>query len=446
MMIALGKKQISRVVPGTSAHGIYTGAIKPGDNLIDRIICSVRGNPHVGYGFKNGDVVCITEAVVAYYQQNFCTYDQIAADWEYKTGGAEEAVVLVGLPSRNRGSWLKGILKAASLKKVTLVFGYPRDEQGNSFFPDDATMHQKLKGVNTSEEVFNYEGFCERFGKPCHRFTGKDYPEWYMEMCKEAGVEVQILFCNNYSRIKEYTACDTYLVGRVHDREIVADQLREMGIQKVLTLANLMNESVDGSGYNPEFGLLGCNHASENMIKLFPRDCHAFAKKMQRVIQYRTGKKVEVMVYGDGAFKDPVGQIWELADPVVSPGYTDGLVGDKTGQVKAKKIIGENLQMSSEELTKMIRDAAAKSKGAEDLAENNALGTTPRRITDIYGSLADLVSGSGDALTPVVLIRDHSKNEVDITRFDKSAFALGAVAATVAAAGVAAAYKWFVKN
>lgn len=445
-MSKLIQKPPFRVVPGTTAYGIYTGAIKPGDNLIDKVIRSVRGNPHAGNNFKDGDVVCITEAVVAYYQQNFCTYEQVAADWEYKTGGVEEAVVLVGLLSRNRGSWLKGILKAASLKKVILVFGYPRDEQGNSFFPDEATMHQKLKGVNTSEEVFNHKEFCERFGKPCHRFTGKNYPEWYMEMCQEAGVEVQILFCNNYSRIKEYTACDTYLVGRVHDREIVADQLREMGIQKVLTLADLMTESVDGSGYNPEFGLLGCNHTSENTIKLFPRDCHAFAKQVQKMIYYRTGKKVEVMVYGDGAFKDPVGQIWELADPVVSPGYTDGLVGDKTGQVKAKKLIGENLHKSSEELTQMIRDAATKSKGAVDLAENNALGTTPRRITDIYGSLADLVSGSGDALTPVVLIRDHSKHEVNITRFDKSAFALGAVTATVVAAVVAVACKRLVKN
>lgn len=429
------------VVPGIAAYGIFTGAIKPGANLIDKVIRSVQQNPHVGCGFKHGDVVCVTEAVVAYSQENFCTYDQIAADWEYKTNSAEEAVVLVGLLSRNRGSWLKGILKAASLKKVTLVFGYPRDEQGNSFFPDEATMHQKLDGVNISEEVFDYNQFCERFGKPCHRFTGKDYPEWYMQMCKEAGVNVQILFCNNYARIKDYTECDTYLVGRVHDRDIVAKQLLELGIKKVLTLADLMTESVDGSGYNPEFGLLGCNHMDENTLKLFPRDGKAFAEKLKKRIYYRTGVKVEVMVYGDGAFKDPVGQIWELADPVVSPGYTDGLAGVKTGQVKAKKIIGENLDKTNAELVDMIRAAADNSKGDADLAENNALGTTPRRITDINGSLADLISGSGDAMTPVVLIRDHSKHEVYHTRLDKGDFVLGAVVATTAAILAAVCYK-----
>ena len=417
--------KLPTVVPGISAYGIYTGAIKPGEDLINTVIRSVQKNPHVGYGFKKGDVVCVTEAVVSYSQNNFCTYAQIASDWEHKTDDAEEAVVLVGLPSRNRGSWLKGILMAKSLKKITLVFGYPRDEQGNSFFPDEETMHQKIDGVNISEEVFDYDQFCERFGKPCHRFTGKDYPEWYREMCKESGVDAQILFCNNYARIKDYTECDTYLVGRVHDRDIVAKQLEELGIKKVLTLADLMTESVDGSGYNPEFGLLGCNHMDENTLKLFPRDGKVFAQKLQKNIYCRTGVKVEVMIYGDGAFKDPVGQIWELADPVVSPGYTDGLVGDKTGQVKAKKIIGENLDKTPDELAEMIKAAAANSKGDADLAENNALGTTPRRITDINGSLADLISGSGDAMTPVVLIRDYSKHEVSSMRFDKVAFVLG---------------------
>lgn len=440
--------------PGVLAKGLHTGPIKPGEDITKALLQAILNDPDIGHKPKNGDVLGITEAVASFGEQNFCTYDDIAADWNAKTGNAEEAVVFIGLPSRNRGSWIDGILKSEHLKKVTLVFRYPRDEQGNSFFDDDQKMYEMLEVVNPNQDVFTYEEFCQKFGKPRHRFTGMDYPEWYMQKCKKADVECQILFCNNYGKVKEYTDCQTYLVGRVHDRDVVAKALREKhGIETVLTLADLMNAPVNGSGYNEEFGLLGCNHKDGESVKLFPRNCKNLVNHVQKVIKHRFHVDVHVMVFGDGAFMDPVGKIWELADPVVSPGYTDGLKGSSAGQAKAKKLIGENPNMSHTELERLIRESAANSRGESDLTEDNALGTTPRRITDLVGSLMDLITGSGDRMTPFVLIRnwfyqpEEENSDVKTSHISCVATISAGVAVAVGVVATAAAlYKLFNKK
>jgi len=403
---------------GVVATGIYTGPIKSKDNLADIIIKSCLQDPALGakirignrvFGgkFKDGDIIAVTEAVVASDQNNFCSYEAIGKDFEHKFNGAKHVVVLLGLPSRNRTAWLKAIMAAKSLEEITLVFTYPRDEMGNSLFLPSDQLDDLLSSINPNEMVYTYEELCEKFGKPCHQFTGVDYPEMYIKMCAEANLKCNILFCNNYDRIKEYTDCQNYLVARTHDRNNVARKLRNSGIQNVLTLADLMNESVDGSGYNENFGLLGCNHWNEESIKLFPRECEKFVKDLQQRIRDEYGAQVEVMVFGDGAFCDPVGHIWELADPVVSPGYTDGLKGTNAGQAKAKKLIGENPDATTEELTKIIEEARTPLDAEKKLDNKNALGTTPRRITDLVGSLCDLVTGSGDRMTPVVHIRGY---------------------------------------
>ena len=432
---------------GVVATGIYTGPIQSNDNLSDIVIHSCLQDPALGakiqignrvFGgkFKDGDIIAVTEAVVASDQNNFCTYEAIGKDFESKSGGAKHAVILVGLPSRNRGSWLKGIMAAKSLEKVTLVFTYPSDEMGNRLFPPSDELDDLLSSINPNEDVYTYNELCEKFGKPCHQFTGVNYPEMYIKMCEDAGVECDILFCNNFTKLKDYTDGQIYLVARTHDRNAVARKLRNSGIQNVLTLANIMNASVDGSGYNEEFGLLGCNHWNETTIKLFPRECNKFAKELQDRIKKEYGVCVEVMVFGDGAFCDPVGHIWELADPVVSPGYTDGLNGTNAGQAKAKMFIGENPSATKDELVQLINAARTTNNGENKLDDKNALGTTPRRITDLVGSLCDLITGSGDRMTPVVHIRGYFQDYKVEKNANKNAKHVRGIAMLLMAAAV----------
>lgn len=383
---------------GVMSKGIYTGIIKPGMDIKNIGIRNALADPAVGGAFKPNDILAFTEAVVAYWQQNFCTYEAVGSDVEAKYGSATELVLFGPITSRNRFvPILKGVLSAPSLKKIHLVMTYLSDEVGNSFFdemPDD---------VNPNQDVFNVQQFYEKFGVPRHKFTGENYIELYQSICQEAGVECEILFCNNIKRIPDFIDCQNYLVCRIHDRERVASKLRDMGIENVLTLADIMNAPINGSGYNDRFGLLGSNDA-KGKLKLMPINCQEFVDDVQDTILKEYGVHVEVLIFGDGAFKDPVGKIWELADPVVAPAYTSGLVGTPK-EVKAKLFALDEL--SAEEIAQKIAEAREERKSNDDITNKNSLGTTPRQLSDLVGSLCDLTTGSGDRMTPVVLIRNY---------------------------------------
>ena len=393
---------MSRMV-GTISRGVRAPIIRSGDDLArivtESVITAAREE---GYEIRNRDIVAMTEAIVARAQGNYATVDDIAADVRAKFGG-EEVGVIFPILSRNRFAiCLRGI--AMGVKKVVLMLSYPSDEVGNHLISLDQVDE---KGINPYSDVLDLAKYRELFGYEKHRFTGVDYVEYYESLIKECGAEVEIVFANDARTVLNYTKnvinCD------IHTRARTKRILLASGAENVYGLDEILNAPVNGSGYNEQYGLLGSNKATETQVKLFPRDCQALVEDIQDRILKETGKLVEVMVYGDGAFKDPVGKIWELADPVVSPAYTSGLEGTPN-ELKLKYLADNDFaDLSGEELKAAIKEKI-QTKDNNLVGNMASEGTTPRRLTDLIGSLCDLTSGSGDKGTPIVHIQGYFDN------------------------------------
>ena len=388
--------------PGVISQGIRTPIIKPGDDLLEIVISSVeKAN---GGKFDNGDIIAITEAVLAISQGNFVTHQNISDDIAKKFDNPKELVIVDPIQSRNRFMDIpKAIAAIPSLKKIYIIMTYPTDEVGNRLISD---MDMIMKGVNPYEDVFTVESFYSFFGEPKHPFTGINYINEYIEACKG---KAEVILCNDFSQLPETTNyCENYLICSIHRRNETATSIESscFSSERIYDLSEIMNESIDGSGYNKEFGLYGTNLMSGDRLKLMPRDAQAFVEEVQAEIEARYGKKVEVMVYGDGAFKDPVGGIWELADPCTTLGSTAGLKGTPK-EVKLKYLASANEGKTSEEIESIVAEASAKRKKTDEITEETSLGTTPRQITDLLASLADLTTGSGDRQTPVVYIKNY---------------------------------------
>ncbi|MBQ6314467.1 MAG: coenzyme F420-0:L-glutamate ligase [Mogibacterium sp.] len=387
---------------GTVSRGIRCPIFREGDDLGKQVVESVLAAAKSdGFEIRDRDVLCITESVVARCQGNYATVDAIAEDVKAKLGGDTIGIIWPIL-SRNRFAiCLRGMAKGA--KKVVLMLSYPSDEVGNALL----TMDQiDAAGVNPYSDVLTLEKYRELFGENRHQFTGVDYVAYYGDLIKEMGAEVEIIFANHAEEILNYT--NNVITCDIHTRARTKRILRSHGAN-VYGMDEILNAPVDGSGYNEKYGLLGSNKATEETVKLFPRDCQLLVNEIQAEMKDKTGKHVEVMVYGDGAFKDPVGKIWELADPVVSPAYTAGLEGTPN-ELKLKYLADNDYSnLSGEELKKAISQAILEKDS--DLVGNMASeGTTPRRLTDLIGSLCDLTSGSGDKGTPVVYIQGYFDN------------------------------------
>lgn len=388
---------------GTVSRGVRAPIIREGDNLVQIVVDSVlAAGQSEGFSFHDRDVVAVTEAVVARAQGNYAHINDIAADVKAKLGG-ETIGVIFPILSRNRFSvCLKGIARGA--KKVVLMLSFPADEVGNHLIDEDLLDE---KGVNPWSDVLTEEKYRELFGRVLHPFTGVDYIEFYSELIRESGAEVETILSNNPKTILDYT--DKVLCCDIHTRNRTKRILKKAGASVVLGLDDIMTESVNGSGFNPNYGLLGSNKATEETVKLFPKDCDVFVSEVAALMKEKTGKNIEVMVYGDGAFKDPVGKIWELADPVVSPAYTPGLEGTPN-EVKLKYLADNNFaSLSGDALKEAISDYI-RNKDADLKGQMVSQGTTPRRLTDLIGSLADLTSGSGDKGTPIILIQGYFDN------------------------------------
>lgn len=391
---------------GTISRGLRAPIIKQGDDIsiftVDAVLAAAESENIV---LRDRDVVAITESIVARAQGNYATIDDIATDIKDKYGDNTIGLIFPIL-SRNRFSvCLKGIAKGA--KKIVLMFSYPSDEVGNHFIDYDLLDE---KGVNPWTDILSESEFTEKFGNPIHVFTGVNYIEYYSQLIREQGAEVEVIFANNPTAILRYTDC--VLNCDIHTRVRTKKLLKKDGAKIVYGMDEILTKSINGSGYNPDYGLLGSNKATEDSIKLFPRDCKELVVKIQKMLKEKTGKNIEVMVYGDGAFKDPVGKIWELADPVVSPGYTDGLEGTPN-EIKLKYLADNDLaDLKGEELHKAVAEAI-KSKDSDLKGQMITQGTTPRRLTDLIGSLCDLTSGSGDKGTPIILIQGYFDNYID---------------------------------
>lgn len=391
---------------GTISRGVRAPIIREGDDLVQIVVDSVlKAADSENFEIRDKDVVAVTEAVVARAQGNYAHIDHIASDVKSKFGDDTVGIIFPIL-SRNRFSvCLKGIAKGC--KKVVLMLSYPSDEVGNHLI-DIEEMDKK--GVNPWSDILTEERYRELFGYEKHLFTGVDYVEFYKNLIKEAGAEVEIIFANNPKAILNYTK--SVLTCDIHTRERTKRILRNNGATKVYGMEEIMTKSIDGSGYNDQYGLLGSNKATEDTVKLFPIRCKEFVDSVQAKMIEKTGKQVEVMVYGDGAFKDPVGQIWELADPVVSPAYTKGLEGTPN-EIKLKYLADNDFAgLSGDELKSAITDyIKEKDEKADSLVGQMVTqGTTPRRLTDLIGSLADLTSGSGDKGTPIIYIQGYFDN------------------------------------
>ncbi len=384
---------------GTISRGIKAPIIKKGDNLVDIVVDSVLAASEEGkFELQDKDVVAMTEAIVARAQGNYATLEQIAKDVRRKTGGGTVGLVFP-IMSRNRFSMiLKGI--AMGVDKLIIQLSYPSDEVGNPLIPMDIIDE---KGVNPYTDVFTEEQYYATFGKILHPFTGLDYIELYKSF---GGDNCEIILANNPKEILKYT--DKVINADIHTRNRTKRILKEAGAKVCLNLTDIMNESVDGSGYN-QYGLYGSNLATDNSVKLFPRDGQKLVDAIAEKFKSITGKNIEVMIYGDGAFKDPVGGIWELADPVVSPAYTKGLVGTPN-ELKLKYLADNAIGDLSGEEAKKAMKALIKEKKANLVADQSSQGTTPRRLTDLLGSLCDLTSGSGDKGTPIILIQNYFTN------------------------------------
>ena len=388
---------------GTVARGLKTPIIREGDDLIGIVVNTVINAEKEGeFSIGDKDVIAVTEAVVARAQGNYATVDQIAADIKKKFGGGEIGIVFPIL-SRNRFAvCLRGI--ARGVKKVTLMLSYPADEVGNQLVSYDAIYE---KNINPHSDLLTEEEFKKAFGETKHTFTGVNYIDYYKKLIEDEGAEAVVIFANDPRKILPYA--EKVLVGDIHTRKRTKRLLEEAGAKLILGLEDILTESVSGSGHNGEYGLLGSNKATEDKIKLFPTGCDGFVNEVQKRIKEKTGKDVEVMVYGDGAFRDPMGGIWELADPVVSPGYTAGLAGTPN-ELKLKYLAdNEFAHLAGDELKDAISDYI---KNKKNTADNDMLsqGTTPRRLTDLIGSLCDLTSGSGDKGTPVIYIQGYFDN------------------------------------
>lgn len=393
---------MSRMV-GTVSRGIRAPIIRQGDDIVDIVTASVlEASKDAGFKFNDKDIVAMTEAVVARAQGNYCSVDDIAADVKTKFGGDTVGVIFPIL-SRNRFAiCLRGIAKGA--KKIVLMLSYPSDEVGNHLISVDMMDE---KGVDPYKDVLSLEKYRELFGFEKHRFTGVDYVEYYGKLIEESGAECEIIFANNPRAILDYTK--NVLCCDIHTRARTKRILKNNGGEIVLGLDEIMNASINGSGFNADYGLLGSNKATEDQVKLFPRDCQPVVDAIHDKLLAATGKNIEVMVYGDGAFKDPVGKIWELADPVVSPAYTKGLEGTPN-ELKLKYLADNDFsELSGDALKDAIKDKIREKDG--DLVGNMASeGTTPRQLTDLIGSLCDLTSGSGDKGTPIVFIQGYFDN------------------------------------
>jgi len=388
---------------GTVSRGIRCPIIRQGDDLSRIVTDSVLEAAEAeGFELRDRDVISMTESIVARAQGNYCSVDDIAEDVKTKLGG-ETVGVIFPILSRNRFAiCLRGIAKGC--KKIVLMLSYPSDEVGNCLVSLDKI---DAAGVNPYSDVLSLEKYRELFGENKHEFTGVDYVAYYGDLIRECGCEVEIIFANQPKAILDYTKnvinCD------IHTRARTRRILLSGGAEKVFGLDEIMNAPVNGSGYNEKYGLLGSNKATEEQVKLFPRDCKDLVLKVQSIILEKTGKHVEVMVYGDGAFKDPQGKIWELADPVVSPAFTDGLIGTPN-ELKLKYLAdNEFAGLSGEELKKAISESI-KAKDSNLVGKMASEGTTPRQLTDLIGSLCDLTSGSGDKGTPVVLVQGYFDN------------------------------------
>ena len=388
---------------GTVSRGLRAPIIRQGDNIVDIVVNTVlEASASDGFTVRDKDIVAMTEAIVARAQGNYASVDDIATDVRAKFGGGTVGVILPIL-SRNRFAiCLRGIAKGA--KKVVLMLSYPSDEVGNHLISLDQLDE---KGVNPYTDVLSLEKYRELFGYEKHRFTGVDYVEYYENLIKESGAECEIIFANDPRAVLKYTKnvlnCD------IHSRFRTKRLLKNAGVEINYGIDEILNAPVNGSGYNPEYGLLGSNKATEDTVKLFPKECQPIVDAIQEKLYEKTGKKVEVMVYGDGAFKDPVGKIWELADPIVSPAYTEGLDGTPN-ELKLKYLAdNEFAGLSGEALKEAIKNKITEKDG--DLyGQMVSEGTTPRRLTDLIGSLCDLTSGSGDKGTPIVYIQGYFDN------------------------------------
>ncbi|MBO7208442.1 MAG: coenzyme F420-0:L-glutamate ligase [Clostridia bacterium] len=388
---------------GTVSRGIRCPIIRKDDDLAKIVTDSVlEAAQFENFDINDRDVISITESIVARAQGNYATVDDIASDVNNKLGGGTVGVIFPIL-SRNRFAiCLKGIAKG--VKKVVLMLSYPSDEVGNCLVSLDKIDEA---GVNPYSDVLTLEKYRELFGENKHEFTGVDYVEYYCNLVKECGAEVEIIFANQPKAILEYTDC--IINCDIHTRNRTKRILREAGAKVVCGLDDIMNAPVNGSGYNAKYGLLGSNKSTEDTIKLFPNECKDLVLDIQKRIFDATNKHVEVMVYGDGAFKDPQGKIWELADPVVSPAFTDGLIGTPN-ELKLKYLADNDFKdLSGEELKKAISESI-KAKQDNFVGNMASQGTTPRQLTDLIGSLCDLTSGSGDKGTPVVLVQGYFDN------------------------------------
>ena len=389
---------------GTVSRGVRAPIIRSGDDIVEIVTNSVlEAAADGGFEIQDKDIVAMTEAIVARAQGNYCSVENIAEDVRTKFGG-ETVGVIFPILSRNRFAiCLRGI--ASGAKKIVLMLSYPSDEVGNHLISLDAIDE---KGVNPYSDVLTLEKYRELFGYEKHHFTGVDYVEYYETLIKESGAECEIIFANDCRAILPYTKnvlnCD------IHSRARTKRLLKAAGAEKVFGMDEIMNAPINGSGCNEAYGLLGSNKATEDTVKLFPRNCQPVVDAIAAKLKEKTGKNVEVMVYGDGAFKDPQGKIWELADPVVSPAFTDGLIGTPN-ELKLKYLADNDFKdLSGDELKKAISDSIKAKDGSSLVGNMAAQGTTPRQLTDLIGSLCDLTSGSGDKGTPVVLVQGYFDN------------------------------------
>ena len=388
---------------GVISRGVRAPIIREGDDIVSVVVDSVeRAMREDGFELHDRDVIAVTESVVARADGNYAGVEDIAADVRAKLGGGTVGVVFPIL-SRNRFAiCLRGIAMGA--KKVVLQLSYPSDEVGNHLFDEDAL---DASGVDPYLDVLTLAEYREKFGYVKHPFTGVDYVEYYEQVIKEAGAECEIIFANRPEAIagyaKDVLCCD------IHSRLRTQRHIKAAGGERVLTLCDILNESVNGSGYCPNYGLLGSNKATEDKVKLFPKNAQAVADGIQAELVKRTGARIEAMVYGDGAFKDPSGKIWELADPVVSPGFTEGLRG-VPNELKLKYLADNDFaNLSGEELREAIK-GSIRAKDADLKGQMASEGTTPRQLTDLIGSLCDLTSGSGDKGTPIIVVQNYFKN------------------------------------
>ena len=391
---------------GTVSRGIRCPIIREGDNLVDITVTSVlEAAESEGFEMRDRDVVSLTESIVARAQGNYASVDDIAADVKAKLGG-ETIGVIFPILSRNRFAiCLRGIAKGA--KKVVLMLSYPSDEVGNALVTYDQIDEA---GINPYSDVLDEAKYRELFGENKHEFTGVDYVAYYKDIITEAGAEAEIIFANQPKTILNYADC--ILTCDIHTRARTKRILKAAGAKVVCGLDDILNAPVNGSGCNEKYGLLGSNKSTEDTIKLFPRECQGLVEDIQAEFMNRTGKHIEVMVYGDGAFKDPQGKIWELADPVVSPAHTAGLIGTPN-ELKLKYLADNDFKgLSGAELKEAISNSI-KAKQDNLVGNMASQGTTPRQLTDLIGSLCDLTSGSGDKGTPIILVQGYFDNYTD---------------------------------